>query len=97
MAKLSPEDVLKLARLARIDLTDAEVQEFTGEFDQILAYVEKLQEVDVDGLEPTTQVSGLKNVMRSDEVIDYGYEPKDLLRNVPAVQDDHIKVKRMVG
>lgn len=97
MAKLSPEDVLKLARLARIDLSETEVQEFTSEFDKILAYVEKLQEVDVDGLKPTTQVSGLKNVMRADEVIDYGYTPRDLLKGVPSTQEDLIKVKRMIG
>jgi aspartyl-tRNA(Asn)/glutamyl-tRNA(Gln) amidotransferase subunit C len=97
MAKLSPEDVLKLARLARIDLTDDEVQEFAGEFDAILAYVEKLQSVDVAGLEPTTQVNGLKNVMRKDQIVDYGYTPKDLLKNVPRTQDNLIKVKRMIG
>jgi aspartyl-tRNA(Asn)/glutamyl-tRNA(Gln) amidotransferase subunit C len=97
MAKLSPEDVLKLARLARIDLTEDELQEFAGEFDAILAYVEKLQSVEVEGLEPTTQVNGLKNVMRSDEIVDYGYKPEDLLKNVPQTQDDLIKVKRMIG
>lgn len=97
MAKLNTEDVLKLARLARIELTDEEVQEFTGEFDAILQYVEKLQQVDVTGLEPTTQVSGLTNVRRADEIVDYGYDPKDLLKGAPAVEDDHIKGKRMVG
>ena len=97
MADLSRDDVLKLARLARIDLTDEEIEEFTGEFDAILGYVEKLQNVDVEGLEPTTQVSGLTNVRRADEVIDYGYEPEDLLKGAPAVEDDHLKVKRMIG
>jgi aspartyl-tRNA(Asn)/glutamyl-tRNA(Gln) amidotransferase subunit C len=97
MAKLSPEDVLKLARLARINLTEDELKEFTGEFDAILGYIEKLQSVDVDGLEPTIQVSGQTNVMRADTVVDYGYKPADLLRNVPTVQGDQIKVKRMVG
>jgi aspartyl-tRNA(Asn)/glutamyl-tRNA(Gln) amidotransferase subunit C len=97
MAKLSPEDVLKLARLARIDLTQDELQEFAAEFDAILGYVEKLQSVDVEGLEPTTQVNGLKNVMRNDEIVDYGYAPKDLLKGVPQTQDDLIKVKRMIG
>ena len=97
MAKLSPEDVLKLARLARIDLTEDELDEFTGEFDAILGYIEKLQSVDVSGLEPTIQISGQTNVMRTDEIVDYGYTPADLLKGVPSVQDDQIKVKRMVG
>jgi len=53
--------------------------------------------VDVAGLEPTNQVTGLTNVMRKDEVKHYGYEPADLLKNVPAVQNNHLKVKRMIG
>lgn len=97
MAILSREDVLKLARLARIDLSDEEVEEFTAEFDEILQYVEKLQQVDIAGLKPTSQVTGLTNVTRADEVRDYGYKPEDLLENVPAVEKNQIKVKRMIG
>ncbi len=97
MADLSHDDVLKLARLARLNLTDEEVAEFAGELTEILHYVEQLQAVDVAGLKPTNQVSGLVNVMRKDEVVDYGYVPKELLKNVPKVQDDHLHVKRMIG
>jgi aspartyl-tRNA(Asn)/glutamyl-tRNA(Gln) amidotransferase subunit C len=97
MANITRDDVLKLARLARIDLSDKEIDEFAGEFSKILAYVEQLQTIDVTGLEPTSQVTGLTNVMRPDEIRDYGYQPKDLLKNVPRVQDDQIKANRMVG
>src|SRR5580704_7197834 len=97
MADLSRDDVLKLARLARLDLTDEEIELFAKELTEILHYVEQLQSVDVSGLKPTNQVTGLTNIMRKDEVIDYGYAPKELLKNVPDVQDDHIKVKRMIG
>lgn len=97
MAKLTRDDVLKLAQLARLDLTDEEIKEFTAELTAILQYVEQLSAADVEGLEPTNQVSGLTNVSRDDEIRDYGYQPKDLLKNVPAVQDDQLKVKRMVG
>src|SRR4051812_42178141 len=97
MADLSRDDVLKLARLARLDLTDEEVDEFAGELSAVLGYVEQLKNVEVSGLKPTSQVTGLKNVMREDTVIDYGMTPQDLMRNVPQTQDDHIKVKRMIG
>jgi len=97
MAQLTRDDVLRLARLARIELEEDEIEKFAQEFSAILQYVEQLQSVDVDGLEPTSQVTGLKNVMRSDEVIDYGYKAKKLLENVPKVEKDLIKVKRMVG
>lgn len=88
---------MKLASLARISLSDDEVDEFSTELSAILQYVEQLSSVDVSGLQPTNQVTGLTNVMREDEVKDYGYEPADLLKNVPAVQDNQIKVKRMIG
>ncbi|TAH33966.1 Asp-tRNA(Asn)/Glu-tRNA(Gln) amidotransferase subunit GatC [Candidatus Saccharibacteria bacterium] len=97
MATLTRDDVLKLARLARISLSDAEVEEFSGELSAILQYVEQLSSVDVEGLKPTNQVTGLTNVMRKDEVIDYGYAPADLLKNVPAVENNQLKVKRMIG
>jgi aspartyl-tRNA(Asn)/glutamyl-tRNA(Gln) amidotransferase subunit C len=97
MADLSRDDVLKLAQLARLSLSDDEVSEFTGELNEILKYVEQLNDVDVSGLEPTSQVTGLTDVMRADEVQGYGYEPRDLLKNVPHTQDDQIKVRRMIG
>jgi len=97
MADLTREDVLKLARLARLQLTDEEVENFTKELREVLEYVAQLDEVDVSGLQPTSQVTGLKNVMRSDTVIDYGISPKDLLALAPKTQDGHIKVRRMIG
>ena len=83
--------------MARIELTDEEIDEFSRELGEILQYVEQLQQVDVAGLEPTSQVTGLTNVMRKDVVQSYGYAPKELLKNVPAVQDGMLKVKRMIG
>lgn len=96
MAKLSREDVLKLARLARLELTEEEVEAYRKELESILQYVEQIQKTDVTGLKPTSQVTGLTSVMREDEVIDYGASPDDLLRQAPDKQDRHIKVKRMV-
>lgn len=97
MTKLSRDDVLHLAQLARISLSDDEVDEFSVELSAILQYIEQLSSVDVTGLEPTNQVTGLTNVMREDVVKDYGYAPQDLLKNVPKVQDNQLKVKRMIG
>lgn len=97
MANLSRDDVLKLARLARLSLTDNEIDEYGRELNEILQYVEQLQSIDIEGLEPTSQVTGLTNVTRKDEVRSYGYEPTELLKNVPQVQDAQIKVRRMIG
>jgi aspartyl-tRNA(Asn)/glutamyl-tRNA(Gln) amidotransferase subunit C len=97
MAKLTREDILKLAQLARLDLTDDEVEEYCAELSAILQYVEQLASVDVADLQPTNQVTGLENVTRPDEARDYGYQPAELLKNVPEVKDDQIVAKRMVG
>lgn len=97
MANLTQNDVLKLARLARLQLTDEEVREFQQELGEILRYVEQLQSVDISGLQPTSQVTGLTNVTRPDEEIDYGITPEELLKLVPDVHDHQIKVQRMIG
>ncbi|MDB5176141.1 MAG: gatC [Candidatus Saccharibacteria bacterium] len=97
MGKLSRDEIIKLAQLARLDLTDDEIAEYSAELSEILQYVEMLQSVDVTGLLPTNQVTGLTNVTRDDVIKDYGYATTDLLKNLPDVLDDHIKVKRMIG
>lgn len=97
MTKLTREDVLKLARLSRLSLTDEEVDEYLQELQNVLQYVEQLKDVDVTGLQPTSQVTGLTNVMREDTVKDYGVGRTDLLRLAPHSQDDQLKVKRMIG
>ena len=97
MADLTRDDVLKLAQLARLSLSEEEIGRYSRELSEILHYVEQLQAVDVSGLQPTNQVTGLTNVMREDEIRDYGYSPQALLKNVPNVQANQIKVKRMIG
>lgn len=87
---------MKLARLARIKLTDAEVDRYAKEIGAILQYTEQLQAVDLDGIKPTSQVTGLVNVMRADEEINYGTTPADLLKNAPATEGNYLKVKRMI-
>lgn len=96
MTKLTREDVLKLAKLAKLKLTDEETKEFQKEISEILGYVEQLQKTDVKGLDPTNQVTGLTNVTRKDEIVDYGATPKELLKNSPATENNQIKVKRVL-
>lgn len=63
---LSKEDVLKVAKLARIELTEAEVEKFQGQLSGVLTYIEQLQSVDTDDVTETAQVTGLENVTRPD-------------------------------
>jgi len=97
MTKFSAADIRKLARLCRLRLTDDEVERYQSELSAILNYVEQLQSVDVAGLDVTSQVTGLTNVVRTDELVDYGVSPEALLQNAPAMKDGQLKAKRMIG
>ncbi len=96
MAKLTRDAVLKLAQLSRLKLTDDEIERFREELSSILDYVQMLDKVDVKGLEPTYQVTGLKNVMRADEVKNYQAKPADLLKGAPAIEKNQFKVRRVL-
>ncbi len=96
MAHLSPADILKLAELSKIQLTQEEVTLFSNELEAILSYIDQLSEVDTSGLAPTIQVNGLSNAMREDKVIDYKVSQSALLKNAPALKDTYIQVKRVL-
>jgi aspartyl-tRNA(Asn)/glutamyl-tRNA(Gln) amidotransferase subunit C len=96
MSQLTKEEVLKLAKLARLQLTDAEVDKYVHELGDILNYVELLSNVDTEGLEPTNQVTGLHSVYRPDVVVEYQAKPEALISETPDNKDGYIKVKRMI-
>lgn len=88
---------MKLARLSRLHLSGDEINQFTKEIASILTYVEQLQKLDLKNIEPTNQVTGLLNVTRKDEVVNYGASHKDLLKNAPdTTHEGHIKVSRVL-
>jgi len=61
------EDVLHVARLARLRLTEEEVERMSAELSHVLGHIEKIGELDLDDVEPTTRVVELENVLRADE------------------------------
>lgn len=96
MAKITRDEVLKLARLSKLNLTENEIDRFTTEFEEILAYFEMLKDVDISGLEPTYQVTGLTNVTRKDTLLDYGVTTEELLKNAPERLGKQLKVRRVL-
>lgn len=96
MTKISHDDVKKLASLAKIAITDEEVTKFQPEIEAIIEYVEILKSIDTEGVEPTSQVTGLVNVTRPDEIVDYGVDQAGLLRNAPDREGPYLKVKRVL-
>jgi aspartyl-tRNA(Asn)/glutamyl-tRNA(Gln) amidotransferase subunit C len=96
MSQLTTEEILKLAKLARLKLSDVELERYKTELEEILGYVEMLSSVDTDNLEPTNHVTGLVNVFRADEVQEYVSKPEELLKQTPGHEGRYIKVKRMI-
>ena len=91
---LTEKEVEKIASLARIRLTSEEKEKLAQEMGAILKYVEKLNEIDTKGVEPTAQVTGLENVFRKDEPLGVvKTEPGKLLEQAPDRRDDYVKVK----
>ena len=66
--KIDTEQVRKVAKLARLELTEAEIEEFTGQLGAILGYVEKMDELDTAGVEPLAHCLPISNMFRADEV-----------------------------
>ncbi len=97
MTAISLEDVMKLASLSALHVSNEEAKKLQGELQNILKFVEQLDSVGTTGIEPTYQVTGLENVWRDDEIIDYGLSREDLLKNAPDSQDGQIKVKRVLA
>jgi aspartyl-tRNA(Asn)/glutamyl-tRNA(Gln) amidotransferase subunit C len=96
MSKITVDEVRRVAALAKIAVTDQEAEKLAKELDSILGYVRQLESVDTTGLEPTYQVTGLTNVTRKDEVIDYGTSREDLLENAPRKRDGQIEVPKVL-
>lgn len=97
MSKITTDEVERIAKLARIGVTPAEAKSLAGELDAIVGFVEQLQSVDIEGVEPTDQVTGLENVLRDDVVKHASQNRGELLANAPQVKDGYIVVKRVLN
>ena len=92
---LTREEVLHVAHLARLDLGPQEVELFTRQLNDILAYVEKLKELDTRGVTPMTHAVPLANAFREDEVAD-GLPREEALDNAPAREEGSFLVPRVI-
>ncbi len=87
--------VRRIAKLARIAVTDEEAKSLKGELSTILDWVEQLNEVDVEGVEPMTSVVHMEMKKRCDEVSDGGY-PDQVVANAPAKENHFFLVPKVV-
>jgi aspartyl-tRNA(Asn)/glutamyl-tRNA(Gln) amidotransferase subunit C len=92
---LDPATVRRIATLARIRMDDAEVTTLVGELNSILGWIEQLNEVDIDGVDPLTGAAHMALKMRDDAVSDGGYSDQ-ILRNAPDRIGDFFAVPKVV-
>lgn len=91
---LTKKEVEHIALLARLGLKEEEIEKYGNQLSSILEYVEQLQEVNTDGVEPTAQVTGLENVMRLDEIQACDQATmKKLVELAPEHEDNLVKTK----
>ena len=94
--KITKKEVLYVAELARLNLDEAAIEKFAGQIGDILAYVDKLNEVDTEGVEPTSHAITLTNAFREDELQSHLDRDK-ALANAPQREDGNFVVPKVVG
>lgn len=92
---LTTDEVKKVAEMARIELSNEEVEKFQQDLSSVLDYVDALKEVDTDGLEIVSSVTGLENVSRADIAKPIDYQ-EEIMANAPQTKDKYYKVKSIL-
>ena len=96
MAQLSRDDAAHVARLARLRLTDDELERFTGQLAAVLAHAADVEALDVEGVDPTWHPCDLRNVTRPDEPRRSGVRDA-VLAEAPAAEDGMFRVPPVLG
>ncbi len=93
--KIERDDVLHIAKLSKLQLNEEEISMYSDQLSDILTYIEKLDELDTDGVEPTMNIVGKTNAFREDVILES--LPVDVaLKNAPEVEDNHFAVPRVI-
>ncbi len=93
--KISKTEVEHVAHLARLNLAEDELELMTKQLDNILSYVDKLNELDTDNIPPTTHVFAVKNAFR-DDVVTKSLPQADALKNAPQQNGETFQVPRII-
>ncbi|MFN5222310.1 MAG: Asp-tRNA(Asn)/Glu-tRNA(Gln) amidotransferase subunit GatC [Cyanobacteriota bacterium] len=96
MTRITADDVRKVAQLARLDMPEEKINAYTGQLERILDYVAHLEQVDTEGVPPTTRAVEVVNVTREDRV-DPTPIREDLLDLAPQREGDFFRVPRILG
>ncbi|MBJ8338168.1 MULTISPECIES: Asp-tRNA(Asn)/Glu-tRNA(Gln) amidotransferase subunit GatC [Antrihabitans] len=96
MPAISRDEVAHLARLSRLALSDAELDQFAGQLDSILSHVKAVSEVAADDVPPTANPNPATNVTRPDVIVP-GLTPEQALSGAPAVEEGRFAVPQILG
>ncbi|MFN4299698.1 MAG: Asp-tRNA(Asn)/Glu-tRNA(Gln) amidotransferase subunit GatC [Thermaurantimonas sp.] len=94
--KISKEEILKIAALAKLSLNEEQLASMEADMNKILAFVEKINELPLEGIEPLEYVNEDTNVLRNDQVA-YTVSQYDALKNAALKDTDYIKVPKVLG
>lgn len=92
MARLSKADVLHVAKLAKLKLTESEIEKFLPQLSNIVDHISELSKVDTSGIEPTSQTTGLTNVFRGDEIKESHINQDKALSGTEKTHNGYFKV-----
>lgn len=100
--EITKKEIEHVAGLARIRLSDKEKEKMTRELGAILGYIDKLKEVNTDGVEPIAHITGMENVLRKDEpskkpLTDVAADAAKLVEMAPDGKDNFVKVPAVFG
>ncbi len=90
------DQVRKVAKLARLELSEAEEQQFTGQLNNILEYIQQLNELDTEDVLPTTRAIEVSNITRPDQLEVFA-EREAILDSAPDREEDFFKVPKIMG
>ncbi len=93
--KISKKEVEHVANLARLNLSAGELETMTGQLDNILSYVDKLEELDTDGVTPTTHVFSVSNAFRED-VVKESLSQEEAVKNGPQQNGEFFQVPKVI-
>jgi aspartyl-tRNA(Asn)/glutamyl-tRNA(Gln) amidotransferase subunit C len=96
IVKITKEEILHVAQLARLELDDAAIEKYALQIDEVLAYVDKLRRVDTEGIRPTSHALDLTNAFREDDPREH-LTTDEALANAPEREDGSFIVPKVVG
>ena len=96
MKRISSDEVKKVARLARLELNESEIQQHAEQLENILGYIKQLEEIDTENIPCTTRAIEVVNVLRKDEKKDYE-NSEELLNLAPSRENKFFKVPKIIN